>query len=282
MKKGLILEGGAMRGLFTAGVLDVMLEQGIAFDGMVGVSAGAIFGCNFKSGQIGRVLRYNTRYCRDPRFGGFRVLLKTGDFYSRDFCYGELPDTLDIFDFDAFERNPLEFHVVCTDVETGKPVYHRLENRNDHRYEWLRASGSMPLVSRMVEIEGLKLLDGGISDSIPLRYFERLGFDRSVVVLTQPEGYRKKKNSMMPLVRALYRNYPNLVQTMADRHVEYNDALDYVQRKAQAGRLFVIRPAAPLPVKRTDKNPENLRKAYEMGRAAALGQLEELKAYLSE
>ena len=152
-----------MRGMFTAGVIDVMMEHGIPFDGVIGVSAGAAFGCNYKSGQIGRVVRYNTRFCRDKRYGGFRVLLKTGDYYSKQFCYEEVPLYHDIFDFDAFESNPREFHVVCTDVETGRPVYHLYGDRNDHAFEWIRASASMPLVSRIVEIDDFKLLDGGIA-----------------------------------------------------------------------------------------------------------------------
>ncbi|MBQ7345777.1 MAG: patatin family protein, partial [Oscillospiraceae bacterium] len=176
MKKGLILEGGAMRGMFTAGVIDVMMEHGIGFDGAIGVSAGAAFGCNYKSKQIGRVIRYNTRFCQDRRYGGFRVLLKTGNYYSKEFCYEEVPLKHDLFDFDTYEADPMEFYVVCTDVDTGKAVYHRFEGRNDHGFEWIRASASMPLVSEMVQIDGRKMLDGALADSIPIRYFESIGY----------------------------------------------------------------------------------------------------------
>ncbi len=281
MKTGLILEGGAMRGMFTAGVIDVMMEAGIVFDGVIGVSAGAAFGCNYKSRQIGRVIRYNTRFCQDKRYGGFRVLLKTGDYYSREFCYEEVPLHHDVFDFDAFESNPMEFHVVCTDVESGKPVYHLYGDRTDHAFEWIRASASMPLVSRIVEIDGTKLLDGGIADSVPVQYFESIGYDRNIVVLTRPEGYRKKKDSLLPLMKLKYRDYPKLVETMANRHVEYNDTLDYIARREQAGELLVIRPEAPLPVKRTEKDPEKLRQAYEIGRRTAARRIEEIKRYLA-
>lgn len=280
MKTGLILEGGAMRGMFTAGVIDVMMEAGIAFDGLIGVSAGAAFGCNYKSGQIGRVIRYNTRFCQDKRYGGFRVLLKTGDYYSREFCYEEVPLRHDIFDFDAFESNPMEFHVVCTDVETGKPVYHLYGDRTDHAFEWIRASASMPLVSRIVEIDELKLLDGGIADSVPVRYFESIGYDRNIVVLTRPEGYRKSKDSLLPLMKLKYKDYPKLVETMANRHMEYNDTLDYIARREQAGELLVLRPEQPLPVKRTEKDPEKLRQAYEIGRRTAARRIDEIKRYL--
>ena len=190
MKKGLILEGGAMRGMFTAGVIDVMMENGIEFDGAIGVSAGAAFGCNYKSRQIGRAIRYNMRFCNDPRYCGLRTLLKTGDLYSKDFCYKEVPLKHDIFDFETFRNNPMEFYVVCTDVETGKPVYKKCDNFDNNNFEWIRASASMPIVSNIVEIDGTKLLDGGVADSIPIRYFESIGYDKNVVILTQPRGYK--------------------------------------------------------------------------------------------
>ena len=172
MKKGLILEGGAMRGMFTAGVMDVLMERGIKFDGAVGVSAGAAFGVNYKSGQIGRVIRYNTRFVGDKRYCGFKVLLKTGHIFSTDFCYGEVPLVHDPFDFEAYGKNPMEFFVVATDLERGEAVYHKYEGMDDSGFDWIRASASMPLVSRIVEIDGMKLLDGGIADSIPVKFFE--------------------------------------------------------------------------------------------------------------
>ena len=281
MKTGLVLEGGAMRGLFTAGVMDVMMEHSISFDGAIGVSAGAAFGCNYKSGQIGRVLRYNVRFCDDPRYCGVRSLVKTGDIYNTEFCYGEVPCKLDVFDFDAYERNPMEFYVVCTDVETGKPVYHKHTGRADHGFDWIRASASMPLVSNMVTIEGKKLLDGGISNSIPLAYFQSIGYDRNVVVLTQPLGYEKKPNRLVPLIRQRYRAYPKLAYAMERRHIHYNEALRYVAQEEADGRILVIRPQAALPVGRVEKDPRKLTEAYELGRAAANAQLSEILAFLS-
>ena len=280
MKTGLILEGGAMRGMFTAGVMDVMMENGIEFDGAVGVSAGAAFGCNYKSKQIGRVIRYNTRFCRDKRYCGIRVLLKTGNIYSTEFCYGEVPLKHDVFDFDTYERHPMEFHVVSTNVETGEAVYRKYEGREDHGFDWIRASASMPMVSQIVEIDGLRLLDGGIADSIPVRYFESLGFDRNLAILTQPKGYRKKKYAIMPLAKIKYRKYPNFVKAMGNRHVMYNETLDYIAKREEEGKLMVIRPDVDLPVKKVEKNPENLRAAYEIGRRVATERLDEIKAYL--
>ena len=175
MKKGLVLEGGAMRWLFSAGVMDVLMERGVAFDGIIGVSAGAAFGCNYKSGQIGRVLRYNTRFCGDKRYSGRGSLLKTGNLFNTEFCYNQVPLELDPFDFEAFRSNPAEFYVVCTDVDTGEPVYHAYTGFEDHGFEWIRASASLPLIAQIVEIDGQKLLDGGIADSIPFGYFESIG-----------------------------------------------------------------------------------------------------------
>lgn len=274
------MEGGAMRGMFTAGVIDVLMEHGISFDGAIGVSAGACFGCNYKSKQIGRVIRYNTRFCRDKRYGGFGVLLKTGNYYSKKFCYEDVPLKYDIFDFDTFESNPMEFYVVCTDVETGKAVYHKFENRNDHAFEWIRASASMPLVSQFVEIEGKKLLDGALADSIPLQFFQKIGYDRNVVILTQPDGFRKKRSSAFGLMKLYYRRYPKLVQAIATRHVHYNATLELIAQQERAGDTLVIRPAQALPISRTEKDPDKLRQVYEIGRQTALRRIDEIQKYL--
>lgn len=282
MKKGLILEGGAMRGLFTAGVLDVLMENGVTFDGAVGVSAGAAFGCNIKSHQIGRVLRYNTRFCSDKRYCGMSSLLKTGNIYSTDFCYGEVPLKYDPFDFETYKKDPMEFYVVSTDVETGKPVYHKYAGMSDGGFDWIRASASMPLVSRIVEINGQKLLDGGISDSIPVEFFESLGYDRNVAVLTQPKTYKKSKNKMMPLIKIKYRKYPKFIETVENRHIMYNAETELVSEKEHNGTLFVIRPESPLPVARVEKDPEKLKEAYEIGRSAMKERLEDLLIYLNK
>ena len=217
MKHGLVMEGGAMRGLFTAGVIDVMMEEGIGFDGAIGVSAGAVFGSNYKSNQPGRVIRYNLRFCQDPRYSSFRSLAKTGDLFGADFCYREIPDHLDPFDREAYESSPMDFYVVATDVHTGKPVYHNCRKGDREDLDWFRASASMPLAARIVEVGGYQLLDGGISDSIPLKYLESVGYDRNVVILTQPMGYEKKKNKALPLMKAAYSQYPDLLKTMARR-----------------------------------------------------------------
>lgn len=280
MKKGLILEGGAMRGLFTAGVIDVLMENDVVFDGAVGVSAGAAFGCNYKSKQIGRVIRYNQKFAGDKRYCGISSLLKTGNLYSTEFCYHDVPLKHDVFDFEAYESNPMEFYVVCTDIESGNAVYHKFEGYNDHGFDWIRASASMPLVSQIVEIEDQKLLDGGVADSIPVRFFESIGYDKNLAILTQPKGYQKKKNPLLPLIKIKYKKFPNLVRAMANRHNVYNDTLDYIEKREAENKLFVLRPEAKLPVGKTEKDPEKMMQAYLIGRKTALANLEKIKKWL--
>lgn len=269
MRRGLILEGGAMRGLFSAGVIDEMMINGLNPDGIVGVSAGAAFGCNYKSGQIGRALRYNQRFARDSRYSGMRSLISTGDLFNAKFAYHIVPNEFDIFDCESFESNPMEYYVVCTDVATGKPVYHKCDYGGDEFYEWVRASASMPLVSNVVNISGMGLLDGGMSDSIPLEFFERNGYDANIVVLTRPDGYVKRKSRFMPLVKLGLRKYPRIYQAMAHRHEMYNNQLEYVRNAEIEGRCIVIRPDAPIPIGHISHDPAQMQTVYDMGRATA-------------
>ena len=258
-----------MRGLFTAGVIDVMMERGIAYDGIIGASAGAVFGCNYKSHQPGRVLRYNLRFCRDPRYSSLRSLIKTGDLYGADFCYRAIPEELDPFDTETYRQDPTEFWVVCTDADTGLPVYHPCPTGDRNDLTWYRASASMPLASRVVEVDGYRLLDGGIADSIPLKRFQEMGYDRCVVVLTQPMGYVKKKNKALPLMRRALGKYPAVVETMARRQDVYNETTAYIREQERAGKVFVLRPEAPLTVGKVEHHPDKLQTAYDQGRAVA-------------
>lgn len=281
MRKGLVLEGGAMRGLFSAGVIDVMMEQGIDFDGLIGVSAGSSFGCNFKSRQPGRVIRYNLRFHNDPRYMGLRSLLTTGDLVGAEFAYHTLPLELDIFDSETFENNPMEFHLVCTDVITGQPVYYRMERVDYDSLEWLRASASMPIVTRPVKVnDGHLLLDGGISDSIPLKYFQSQGFERNIVVLTQPLDYRKQPTAKW-VFSLLMRKYPAIVQAMGRRHEMYNAQLDYIHQQATLGNTMIIAPSEPLPIGRVEMNPTKMQKVYFRGRATCDKLIPAIKKFLS-
>lgn len=280
MKTGLVLEGGAQRGMFTAGALDVMMERGVSFDGLIGVSAGACFGCNYKSHQPERAMRYNLKYIRDPRYCGMRSLIRTGDLYGADFCYREIPLYLDPFDSETFRNSPVEFYVVCTDVHSGEAVYQQLTKGDEEDMDWIRASASMPMVSQVVHVGGRELLDGGAADSIPLRWFQSIGYEKNVVILTQPRDFVKEKNSMLPLIRVVLRKYPKLIDTMAHRHEVYNASTAYVRAEEAAGRAFVLAPDAPLPIKRTEKDPEKLRAVYEMGRRSMEKNLDAMMEFM--
>ncbi len=280
MKTALIMEGGAMRGLFSCGVLDVFLENDIRFDAAAGISAGAVFGCNFKSRQHGRPLRYNKRYCRDPRYCSFRSLLKTGDLYGADFCYRELPDVLDPFDRRAFRDNPMDFYIGAADIESGEVVYHRCTDGGATDMDWMRASASMPAVSRPVEIGGRLYLDGGMVDALPYRYMRELGYNRNVLLLTQPRGYRKTRAEAMPLMRLALRKYPKAIEAMSLRHEQYNRLMDEIDRDETAGKILVLRPPEPLGVSRTEKDPEELERVYQIGRREGLRRLGEIQMFL--
>ncbi len=280
MKKGLILEGGAMRGLFTAGILDVFLENKIKFDGLVGVSAGAVFGCNYKSGQTGRTLRYNLKYCRDKRYCSFRNLLLTGDMYAKKFCYYDIPEKLDVFDKEAYNNNPMKFYAVATDVETGKPVYKSFDKADGDFTEFLRASASMPFVSRVVETSGYKMLDGGISDSVPLEFFEKEGYNRNVVITTREKGYVKEKNPLSWLGGIMLRKYPNMRKAIETRHEMYNKQMKYIEEREKTGEVLVLRPEMPLELKHAEHDSIKLQIAYDTGRELALKKLPEIKKFL--
>ena len=281
MKTGLIMEGGAMRGMFTAGVLDVLMENGLVTDGAIGVSAGAVFGCNYKSHQIGRVIRYNTEYCNDKRYASFKNLVKTGNLYSEQFCYHEVPEKLDPFNEAAFAASPMDFFVVCTDVKTGEPIYHKCRKGDAEDVLWMEASASMPLAAKIVKIGHYGLLDGGVADSIPVRFFESIGYKRNLIVLTQPKGYVKKKNKFLPAIRAKYFRYPAFVEAVADRHERYNETLSYISMLEQAGKDYVIRPPIPLEIGAMERDPAQLRRVYETGRAVAQIQVEKIRDFLN-
>lgn len=279
MKKGLVLEGGAMRGLWTAGITDVMMEHDVWPDGLIGVSAGAAFGCNYKSRQAGRAIRYNTRFAKDSRYSGLKSLLMSGDYFNAEFGYHVVPKKYDVFDDEAFNANPMEFIVVCTDVETGRAVYQPLQEADYDCYEWIRASASMPLASRVVHLQGRKLLDGGVADSIPLEFAESHGYQRNVVILTQPLAYRKRHSRLMPLMRIALHRYPEMVRAMDRRHLMYNAQLDYVAQAEREGRCLVIRPEGKIPIGHISHDADEMRRVYDLGRQVGERYLERIKAF---
>lgn len=281
MNKGLVLEGGAMRGLFSAGAMDVMMEHNIDFDGVIGVSAGACFGCNYKSRQHGRAIRYNKQFAGDKRYCGLGSLFKTGDYYNAEFAYHIVPMEYDVFDVKTYDKNPMAFYLVCTDVTTGKAVYKKCEHFNHNMLEWIRASASMPVVSRVVEVDGYNLLDGGVSDSIPLKYFQGIGYDKNIVILTQPYDYVKQPLKAMPFVKWSLRKYPKMIEAMKRRPVMYNEQTAYVKQEENAGRCIVIRPEASINIGHLSVSADEMQLIYELGREAALKRIKEIKDYLN-
>ena len=279
MRIGLVLEGGAMRGMYSAGVLDVFIEQGVHVDGIVGVSAGACFGCNLFSGQRGRVLRYNQRFAGDPRNVSLRSWLTTGDIVNKKFAYYVIPTTYDLFDEEAFEAYGGEYWVVVTNVETGEAEYMQMHHLlND--IEMMRASASMPFCSRMVPIGGKKYLDGGIADSIPVRACLDMGYDKVIVILTQPADYVKGPMNEK-LIRAVYRKYPNLCKTLCDRHNRYNAQAADVAQLEREGKVFVIRPKEALNIRRLEKDPDELARVHQIGLLDGEAAMDALRAYLN-
>ena len=277
--KGLVLEGGGFRGMYTCGVIDVFMENHIDFDQVVGVSAGAAFGCNIKSRQIGRALRYNKRFCRDPRYSGLKSFIKTGDLYNKEFAYGIVPTILDPFDTKTFKENPIRFTLVCTDIHTGKPIYHEIENGDATDIEWIRASASIPIVSKPVKLDGYELLDGGVSDSIPVDWMlERSS--KTVVVLTRDKSYRKKPMKYINLLKKAFKEYPKLQKALENRHIVYNETLDRIEQLEREGRIFVIRPSKPIACAMIEKDPNHLQEIYDVGRKDALNYLNDLKEHL--
>lgn len=280
MKKGLVMEGGAMRGMFTAGVCDVLLENGINFDGAIGVSAGATFGCNFKSKQIGRAIRYNKRFSHNWRYCSFRSLVLTGDLYGADFCYNVLPNKLDRFDYETYRSNPLKFYAVVSDCATGKPLYKELPLCDERDLTWMRASASMPLVSRVVKVDGYSLLDGGMTDSILLKAFEDMGYEKNLVILTQPREFVKEQSSSLKLLKFSLRKYPKMFEAMLHRHEMYNQEKKYVFEQETAGKCFVICPPTSLGISRTENNPDELQRVYDLGRLSIQENLTKLMEFL--
>lgn len=281
MKTGLVMEGGAMRGLFTAGVIDVWMEQGVEFDGAIGVSAGAAFGCNYPTRQPRRVIRYNVRFAHEKRFCSIRSWLKTGDLYGAEFCYHIMPNRLDYWDVETLKKNPMEFYCVCTEVSTGAPVYHKCTDGGYADLEWIRASASMPIFSRPVHVDGHVLLDGGISDSIPLSYFQRIGYDRNVVILTQPKSYRKTDGKMDFLIQAALRRYPQIARDMKYRTWAYNHQLQYVREQEARGNTLVICPPRELKIGKIEHDTEVMKKVYKIGRKTGWHYLHQVKKFLT-
>ncbi|MCQ2081035.1 MAG: patatin family protein [Lachnospiraceae bacterium] len=276
MKTALVLEGGAMRGMYTAGVLDVFMENGLKFDAIIGASAGALFGVNYLSGQNGRAIRYNKKYNKDKNYMGIRPLLKEGNIVSTNFAYVRVPHELDIFDDETYKKSEVPFLAVVTNIETGEPEYIKVDSVFE-KMDVLRASGSMPFVSTPVPIDGKLYLDGAITDSIPYQYMLDNGYDRVLVILTKKKGYVK---SPIPsyLANMFYkRKYPRFANAVINRHNMYNAQMEKLKELEENGIATIIQTDKEIKIKKTEKDPEKLEALYQIGRADGTKYLEKLK-----
>ena len=280
---GLVLEGGAMRGVYTAGVLDAFLDNNIAFASVYGVSAGACHGASFVSRQRGRAIRVNVEYLDDKNYCSFRNLFRTGNLFGPDMLFDKIPNELDVYDYAAFEEYAGKYFVVITNLETGEAEYIQMTPEYmRHKMAYMQASSSMPLVARTVEIDGNSYLDGCIADSIPIRQAEADGNQKTVVVLTRHRGYRKGKNQTMPLIKRRYAEFPTFVARCKDRHIRYNETLDYLNAAEAEGRTFIFAPTADSGVGGMCRDRKKLEALYEIGYQDAERRMDALKEFLEK
>lgn len=280
MKIGLVLEGGAMRGLFTAGVLDIFLDNNVEATDVVGVSAGTLFGVNYVSKQRGRALRYNLKYINDKRYMNVKSWVRTGNLINKDFTYYKLPFQLDVFDNKTFKESPINFFATVTNIETGEAEFIKIEDAYK-QMETLRATSALPFISEIIEVGDKKYLDGGIANSIPVDFFEKQDFDKVIVILTRPITYRKEKTTGIQY-KMFYKKYPKLVEKLENRYKEYNDTVDKIVELEKEGKLFVIRPSENITIKRLEKDVEKLQKVYDLGLKDGNNIIEDLKQYLEK
>ena len=280
MKTCLVLEGGGLRGIYTAGVLDILLEEKIKIDAIIGVSMGALIGINYISNQKGRALRYNLKYCHNKNYIGLYSLITSGNIANKEFAYYKIPNELDPFDYNTYKISKTKMIAVLTNLETGKPYYKEIKDAKKD-LEYLRASSSMPGVSKIVEINNHKYLDGGISDSIPIKKAIELGYNKIIVVLTREEGYKKKERKHNPL-NLLYKKYPNFIDTINKRPDIYNQTLEEIKNLEKNNKIFVIRPSKKIKIKRIEKNEKKIKEQYNLGKEDILNNRERLLKYLKD
>ena len=278
-KTGLVLEGGGLRGIYTAGVLDIFMENNLTVDGVIGVSAGAIHGVTYVANQPGRNIRYNLKYRHDKRYMSLYSLITTGDICGKDFCYRQIPDELDPFDYETFKNSTMKMYVGCSNLETGEAEYLEIKDLREEM-DKLRASASLPLVSHVVEVDGKKLLDGGVSDSIPIFAFRRMGYRKNIVVLTRPRGYVKGEDKLLKLEAIKYKDYPEFVRRMYMRHRYYNKTLEKLSELEKAGEVLILRPSVDPHISRLEKNLDKIQEVYELGVSDAKERLEEIKEFI--
>lgn len=280
MKTCLVLEGGALRGIFTAGVLDELIKDNIKIDAIIGVSMGSLIAVNYLSNQPGRAIRYNKKYCKDKRYMGIYPLLKEGNIVSKQFAYYDIPEKLDKFDYDTYKKSKIKLYCTVTNLATGKAEYIEIKDAKKD-IEILRAGSSMPGVSKIVKVGSEEYLDGGIADSIPVRKAIEMGFDKIIVVETRPLEYRKK-NKIINTLNFMYKKYPKFLSTIQKRNIKYNEEKEEIIELEKLGRIFVIRPSRVVPIKRIEKNEKIIQEQYDLGRRDYIINRDKIFKYLKK
>lgn len=279
---GLILEGGGMRGVYTAGVLDAFMEKEVSFSSVYGVSAGSCHACSYLAGQYGRAYRINVDYLDDPAYCGVKSLLKTGNFFGADMLYSKIPDVLDPFDHEAFYQYKGKFYAVVSNVDTGEPEYIRIKDLKKQMWA-IRASSSLPLISKTIVVNGRSYLDGGITDSIPIERSIKDGNHKNVVILTRGKGYRKEASpAMSRMMKLRYPGKKAFVAKSDNRYLRYNETIDFLEREEAAGRVFLIRPEHQVEVGRLEKDKTKLEALYQIGLDDGRKHMENMLEYLDK
>lgn len=278
---GLILEGGGMRGAYTAGVLDFFLDKDIEFKSCYGVSKGTVNALNYLSKQRGRSLHIDIDYLKDRDYASMYNLFTTGNYFGTKMCYDTIPNKLNPYDYETLKKYKGKFYAVVTNCKTGKAEYIDYLEKNAN-INIIRASCSLPMMAEMVKLGNDLYLDGGISDSIPIRQSVKNGNNKNVVILTRDITYRKKPNELMPLMKIKYKKYPNLIKAMEERHINYNRTLEYIENQEREGNIFVIRPKEPVKVARIEKDREKLKQLYNIGYNDAKKSYENLKIFMND
>ncbi len=278
---GLVLEGGGFKGIYTSGVLDFFLDKGIDFSSCYGVSAGACTLCSFLSRQRGRAYHVTVDYLEDKNYCSLYSLIKTGDLFGADMCYRKIPEELYPYDYESYEKYQGTFYSVVTNIESGQPEYIPIKDMKNE-IDAVRASASLPLVSRNVSFQGKLYLDGGISDAIPLRQSIKDGNHKNVVIMTKEAGYRRKPSSMTSLIKLRYKKYPKVYELMKNRHTIYNATLDFIEEQIKEGNVFLIQPKKASQVGRIEKDRIKLKALYEEGYQEAEECYQDLMKFLED
>lgn len=280
LNSGLVLEGGGMRGVYTAGVLEYFMEKDLYFPYVIGVSAGACMAASYLSRQKGRNRQVNIEFVNDPRYLSYRNYWKKKQLFDMDFVFDEIPNRLVPYDYETFLKRTEQFVVVTTDCMTGEPIYYHMDEHGESMLQLIRASSSLPFVAPTVAYQDKFLLDGGIIDPIPIKKAQQDGFDKNVVILTKPVGYKKKASRFSSLFK--YKQYPIISEKLQTRYQLYNDTLDYIEKEKEQGTTFLFQPSKPLPVSRIEKNQQKLIDLYDLGWQDAKNNYEKLIAFLEK